>query len=95
MGFDDSDPQVENGCYSQWSRLRRVQEASDVLPKPGSVPWDSQARLQLNGCVALQTFSEGMHASFSPQGVDFILNRSVLFFGQRKEYVQLLGSGNS
>lgn len=75
--------------------MRRVQEASDVSPEPGSVPWDSQERLQLNGCVALQAFSEGMLASFSPQRVDFILNRSVLFFGQRKEYVQLLGSGNS
>lgn len=75
--------------------MGRVQEARDVSPEPGSVPWDSQARLQLNGCVTLQAFSEGMLASFSPQGMDFILNRSMLFFGQRKEYMQLWGSGNS
>lgn len=66
MGFDGRHPRVENDCYSKRSRMRRVQEASDVSPEPGSVPWDSQARLQLNRCVALQAFSEGMLASFSP-----------------------------
>ena len=76
--------------------MRKVEEETEVCLSQNLLPTTlRQGCLWLDVCVAPQASSEGMRVSFSPHDLGFILNRNVLFFRQRKEYVQLLGSDNS